>query len=273
MISAALLDLLACPDCHDTLVEGDGVLRCTSCDRTYPIRDGRPVFIDDPDSVEIRPVDHISNSINDDVEQWIAGHDGFVLHLGAGATDVRFDNCVEGEYAIFRNTDVALDAHKLPFRDDAFAGVLTLNTFEHLRDPPTAAAELLRVMRPGADIWLQTAWLQPLHEAPVHFYGATEFGLREWFEGLDIEAVTVPGNMNPGFALSWITGEILGMVEHHLGPDVRAQLGSLTLDQVAEFWANPDYLGPFWASVVNIPEIAQRHAAAGFELRGRKPGA
>ena len=273
MNASALLDLLACTVCRSPLAESEGgaALRCTSCGHRFPVVEGRPVFIENPDEVEVRPPDHVSNALNDEIHAWISGRGGTVLHLGAGATDQRFDNCVEGEYAIFRNTDVALDAHRLPFCDNAFAGVLTLNTFEHLRDPPAAAAELRRVMRPGAEIWLQTAWLQPLHEAPVHFYGATEFGLREWFDGFTIDAVTVPANMNPCYAVSWLASDLLGVIEHHLGPEERERFGQLTLAELREFWINRDYAGPVWSTTSRLPEIAQRQCSAGFELRARKP--
>jgi hypothetical protein len=40
-----------------------------------------------------------------------------------------------------------------------------------------AAAEILRVSKLSS-LAIHTAFLQPLHEAPLHFYNATEHGVR-----------------------------------------------------------------------------------------------
>ena len=83
------------------------------------------------------------------------------------------------------------DAHHLPFLDATFDAVVTFNTFEHLYDPPRAAAEIHRVLKPGGRLILQTAFLQPLHEPPHHYYNTTEFGLRRWFSDFEITRMHV----------------------------------------------------------------------------------
>ena len=47
-IDEIALRLLACPVCHATLswLDQESV-RCTGCERRYPIRDGLPVFLAD----------------------------------------------------------------------------------------------------------------------------------------------------------------------------------------------------------------------------------
>lgn len=46
-ISPDLLTMLACPVCHgNLLLEGDQI-RCTQCQRRYPIEDGIPVLLAD----------------------------------------------------------------------------------------------------------------------------------------------------------------------------------------------------------------------------------
>jgi len=259
--------LICCPDCRGTL---DDDLSCSGCGRVYPMVAGRPVFIGE--EVEIRPLDHMSNVASEEIVRWAAALGGPILHLGAGATPERIPNTVEAEYALFRNTDVAVDAHRLPFRDGAFTAVLTLNTFEHLRDPAQAASELRRVLRPGGELWLQTAWLQPLHEAPAHFYGATEYGVRAWFSGWDIDRIYVPGNMQPVEALSWMASDLLFLVGAHRGPEAQAAVASLPLLEVARGWADrASRTGPAWEVLRELPQDAARHLAAGWELRARAP--
>jgi len=40
-----LLELLACPACHGGLRQEGERLRCSSCGRRYPIREGIPVLL------------------------------------------------------------------------------------------------------------------------------------------------------------------------------------------------------------------------------------
>jgi uncharacterized protein YbaR (Trm112 family) len=49
MLSQELLNLIRCPACKGTLdySEAKQTLRCATCPRTYPIRDGIPVLLVD----------------------------------------------------------------------------------------------------------------------------------------------------------------------------------------------------------------------------------
>jgi SAM-dependent methyltransferase len=179
---------------------------------------------------------------------------------------------VEAEYSIFRHTDVVADAHHLPFRDACFDAVVTFNTFEHLHNPFQAAAEVYRVLKPGGRLMLQTAFLQPLHEPPYHFYNATEFGVRRWFEQFEITDLHVAGNFNPAFVLAWISNDVLAAVEYHLGADARRQLEGSSLGSWAAGWTDPaKRSGPLWELLFRLPELAQRSCAGGFHLEATRP--
>jgi uncharacterized protein YbaR (Trm112 family) len=42
------LSMLVCPVCHGTLAaEGNSSIRCTQCQRLYPIEDGIPILLAD----------------------------------------------------------------------------------------------------------------------------------------------------------------------------------------------------------------------------------
>jgi uncharacterized protein YbaR (Trm112 family) len=47
MIPADLLEILACPACRGAFTAEDHALRCVSCGRSYPIRDGIPILLVD----------------------------------------------------------------------------------------------------------------------------------------------------------------------------------------------------------------------------------
>jgi uncharacterized protein YbaR (Trm112 family) len=46
-LPAEILSRLACPVCHAGLVQQAGAIRCSQCQRTYPVQDGIPVLIAD----------------------------------------------------------------------------------------------------------------------------------------------------------------------------------------------------------------------------------
>jgi hypothetical protein len=134
-----------------------------------------------------------------------------------------------------------------------------------------AAGELFRVLKPGGSVRVQSAFLQPLHEEPAHFYNATEYGLRRWFSDFDITDCFVPTNMNPGRALSWIAVHMLWHIEQQEGHEVRDMLGETRLSQWARFWEAPNTRYGFLPVVFErLPESVRRHFSAGFELRGVK---
>jgi uncharacterized protein len=53
-ISQALLDILVCPVCKQpvTLRTDPPSLKCSACHRSYPIRDGLPIMLEDQATVE-----------------------------------------------------------------------------------------------------------------------------------------------------------------------------------------------------------------------------
>src|SRR4030095_4083558 len=165
--------LLACSTCRSELIATASLLRCANCGARFPIMDGIPVFLSDATEVATVPSAHTSNPMGAEFEEILARGDQRVLHLGAGSTERKYPGCIELEHKIFRHTDVVGDAHALPFRDSSFDWVFAFNVFEHLRDPARVAEEILRVLKPGGAFASHTAFLQPLHEAPRHFFNAT----------------------------------------------------------------------------------------------------
>jgi SAM-dependent methyltransferase len=206
-----------------------------------------------------QPSDEMLAALGDICGQW--------LHLGAGATRERFAKSVELETAIFRHTDIVGSADRLPFRDCSLGGALALNVFEHLAEPEASARELHRVLVPGAPLIVQTAFLQPLHADPLHFYNATESGIRRWFRQFRIDDLSVPPNLHPAYGLSWQASELLWGVN----PGLSTKLEILTIAELAAFWRDPSTRhGAAWGALLELPPERQRVLAAGFQLRATR---
>jgi SAM-dependent methyltransferase len=268
-----LIHLLRCPQCSgDHFAISVDELTCESCSTTYPIRQGVPIFVPNPNDIKIVPPDHVSNQISDDVINWLKGLDGYSLNIGAGASQTKIPTCIELEYSIFKTTDVVGDSHHLPFKDNTFEAVVAFNVFEHLYDPRQAAAEIFRVLKPGGKLIIRTAFLQPLHEEPFHYYNATKYGVMKWFSGFEIETCHVSGNFNPVFTLAWLSCDLLYWIEHTYGTETRRKFNKTTLSDWSKVWADPaQRKGFLWETMMGLPQQVQERFAAGFELEATKP--
>jgi SAM-dependent methyltransferase len=267
-LPAEHLALLRCPDCRGELHRDGGDeadMVCAQLHR-WPIVHGVPVFSDEGRDVAVRPLEHESHQPTPELLRHLEGATKPWLHLGAGASAVPIPNSIELETVVFKHTHVVGDVHRLPFADASLGGVLALNVFEHLSDPDRAAAELRRVLAPGAKVVIHTAFLQPLHADPYHFYNTTETGLRRWFQDFDIDAVTVPGNFNPGYAFSWMASDLL------FGSAENQSLANATVAQLSGFWRDPSTrVGPVWDAFQQLPDATQRILAAGFQMVATRP--
>lgn len=268
-----LIDLLSCPQCGgDDFSLDTAHLQCNSCLLSYPIVNGIPIFTNSPQETKVIPLEHTSNPPREGFLDWLEKLDGYSLNIGAGNTESKIPNCIELEYSIHKNTDIVADAHCLPFRNEVFDAVVSFNTFEHLQDPFTAAKEILRVLKPGGKVVIHTAFLQPLHEQPAHYYNATKYGLLNWFSQFDVKSCKVSKQFNPALTIAWLVSDILYFVGEFYGTQTREKLAQTTLEDCRKIWGNEDNrTGFLWETLLNLPQAIQEKFSAGFEVELTKP--
>jgi SAM-dependent methyltransferase len=110
------------------------------------------------------------------------------LDFGAGiknAQDIAL-NAVYLDAVHFPNVDVVNTAENLPLKSDAFDLVISQAVFEHLPNPCHTANEIFRVLKPGGKVLIETAFMQPLHADPSHYFNMTMEGLRRVVEKFEI---------------------------------------------------------------------------------------
>ena len=131
--------------------------------------------------------------------------DGLVLDCGSGLRSEYLINVINYEIVAYLSTDIIGVAEELPFADNTFDVVLSLNVLEHVRNPFKAASELIRVLKPNANLYCVVPFLQPLHGYPNHYYNMTAAGLKNLFsDRLDIRDHFVYKSGKPIHALRWI---------------------------------------------------------------------
>ncbi len=268
-----LLPILRCPITHLPLRrDGDGLSAGDGHPR-WAVVAGRPVLFPGMASPQIHPDQHLSNPLPDSARDLIRRSDGLVLNLSAGGTAEDLANVVETEAAIFRHTAVVADSHALPFVDGSFAAVVSMNAFEHYRDPKRAAREIFRVLRPGGTLLVRTAFLQPLHEAPWHFYNTTRYGLLEWFKAFETVAVHVSDNFTPSYAVAWLLSEAEAALRRDVSPDAAEAFLNAPVGRFVAFWRDEAARAdPLWTEFAKLSQATQEGLAAGFEYVGIKPG-
>lgn len=117
----------------------------------------------------------------------LGGVSGTILDVGAGLrpfAELLPGRTIALDHRPRPSIDVVGDAHRLPFGDATFDALVCTEVFEHLVDPPTAAAEMIRVLKPGGRLVLTTRFCFPLHERPADFWRFTPYTLARLFAPL-----------------------------------------------------------------------------------------
>jgi SAM-dependent methyltransferase len=111
----------------------------------------------------------------------LIGHvpaDGLILDCGGGDRRFGYGRIFNLEYIDLRLPDLFADGLALPFATDTFDLILSQAVLEHVPDPRLAADEMVRVLRPGGVIYVEAAFMQPLHTVPSHYMSLTPFGIK-----------------------------------------------------------------------------------------------
>lgn len=109
---------------------------------------------------------------------------GSVIDLGGGKKS-GYQNFFKGTYttasANYYDTDADINCDfekPLPIADNAYDGVLLINTLEHIYHCHELVSEAFRITRTGGDIVIAVPFLFPVHPSPSDFWRFTADTLR-----------------------------------------------------------------------------------------------
>jgi Methyltransferase domain len=209
-----LKDLLACPDCMAwTLELTPNQVRCTKCRARFETRAGTPFFVTPTDSIPSRLLEtNYTHPYSEDALKLVDQcAKGVVLDFGAGhpRPDCLRPHVLLHEAVHYNQIDVVSLTQRLPYRDNSFDAVISQAVFEHIPRPWEVAFELRRVLKPGGQIHIDTAFMQPFHSDPNHFFNMTIPGIREIFRSFREVRVGVKPYQLPTFGLRMQLGVML----------------------------------------------------------------
>ena len=129
------------------------------------------------------------------------------------------------------------------------------------------------MLKPGGWVFVRTAFLQPEHETPWHFYNCTRHGLERWFEGFDTERLHVSDNFNPSYALGWLASEAEQALAKDVSTEAAQAFSSAPIGSLVNYWRDESSrAAPIWQSFRQLSQSSQAMISAGFEYLGRRPG-
>lgn len=110
------------------------------------------------------------------------------LEIGGGADICDAPNLIKTDAFLYSTEiDFIADAHALPFADEMFSYVYSLAVFEHLHSPWIAADEIFRILKPGGQVYVLTAFMQHMHGYPDHYFNMTTSGLKRIFSNFEVK--------------------------------------------------------------------------------------
>lgn len=198
-------------------------------------------------------------------EQWTdlvrAAGGEVVLDLGSGNNPMKFDNLIKADTFALPNVDVVGLGESLPFRDGVFRTVFSGAVFEHLKDPFAAIGEVARVLRPRGEVYIETAFLQPVHAFPDHYYNMTLRGLERLCAGFERLDSGVRPHQAPSFMLRWVLQVWAAKL-----PDAEREdfLKATVADILAEY--SKDVFSKRWMTHFNRKDLEE--LAAGVYFHG-----
>jgi len=202
-----ILPLLRCILCSDSrFISRDEEIECRGCGHKYRVFNHIPLMTLEPEIALDYSDDMVVESCYSD--HWTnifqKGGPHPVLDLGAGNNPDYYPNLVKVEIFPFPNVDVVGFGEHLPFKSDIFEIVFSGAVLEHVKNPFQVIENIKRVLKAGGEIYVETAFLQPVHSFPDHFFNMTENGLKYLCADFEKIESGVHPHQAPAYALSWI---------------------------------------------------------------------
>ena len=277
-----LASVIACPACGEALGTDDRN-RCSSCLAPYNMIDNAFVFVRSEDEYVSRlstttPTNPYTTKAKDLIARF---KDQWLLDFGSGnpSPEELFANVIRFDVLHYQSVDVVSSYPRLPFQDNTFEHILSESVFEHLSDPFYAAGELWRVLKPGGWILIDTAFLQPFHADPNHYFNMTISGVRRVFQRFDEVEVGVGTHQTPAMTMNVLTQTFADLIKD---PESRLRFSEQFAADFAQFDSEMDWsrahimaAGVWYAGIKPLPngKPAKDQGAEAFKRMLHEGGA
>ncbi len=231
-------DTLLCPACRGSLDFEESIIRCTSCNKEYPLHGDVPIFVPDVQTHAVASHQHKKSTLRKVLKVFRAPHhsvyfntltpsygegkelktflqqhkDLKVLNIGSlsGNLSELHPHIINLDISYYTSVDIVADAHELPFKDGSIEVILFKNVLEHIRNPTKVMAEIERVLKPGGYLYIKLPFLQPFHAVPDDYQRYTQSGMKELLK--EYKELAFGISVGPASMLSWMLREYLAIL-------------------------------------------------------------
>lgn len=233
-VTERLRGKLACPDCRTPLDVGSTATEheCSGCGRRVWVREDRYDFggltVEEEKSdwlndakakakrrlgrfypLAMQALAPVYGDSGIDAFLRTFGDGALVCDLGCGTRN-RAGIVVGVDGYPYEGVSVVCNLEKLPFADDSVDGIISEAVLEHVPNPAAHVAEMRRVLRRGGRVLCYFPFMAAFHASPHDYSRLTRPGLRQLFDGWQVDAMKVAGGPTSG--LLWTFQEWLAMV-------------------------------------------------------------
>jgi SAM-dependent methyltransferase len=204
----------------------------------------------------------------------------WLLDAGGGARRIWLPNYVNVDIQKNKGmTNVVCDLHHLPLKDNSFDLVISEAVLEHVRSPWVVANELLRTTKPGGQIYVKVAFMQPVHNYPAHYFNMTKEGLISLFSDMTNFTILETGveeDQMPSYTIMFVLSNYLRSLFRKTGEktkDIEVFENKVYSKGLFAWISTRLYLGVFHLLKIfdtRINKEAAEKLAAGLFLLGRK---
>lgn len=214
-------DLLRCPCCGGRLCHSAELLECVNsdCASEFPVLNGVPILLNEANGLfdlqdnrkRLARRPNWRESIKNLVKRVVpnltvnvragrnfrrlaklledVGPDPLVLLIGAGTLgdgtgelkSNRRLELLETDVVVEERTQLACDAHFLPFANESFDCVVIQAVMEYLQDPFQCVSEIHRVLKRDGLVYSEAPFLLPVHGRDHDFMRFTQVGHRRLY--------------------------------------------------------------------------------------------
>ena len=263
-----ILPFLRCPKTNTKLTLSDGKLVSTA-GFTYPIVNGKPVLVINPQDYHLNPPseDKISQNItNFNVPEFIKNPNSRILHLGSGNVPSDDPRVISLDVLPCQYVDVVAEVEILPFSDDAFDYIESGAVFEHLYNPLKAIQEVKRVTKPLGLFRIDTAFMQSYHGFPQHYFNMTPQAIETFLvDDFILEESYVPDRASPLMSIVSLIERFIS----YLPKDEANEILNLSVKEMIGLMKSD--LGRKSRLLSSYSEYAINSMAASYVVLARKP--
>lgn len=102
---------------------------------------------------------------------------------------------------------IIADLHEIPLKDASCDAAVLLHVLEHVRSPGTVLAEVTRVMKPGAKVFISVPFVHEVHHAPNDHFRFTRYALEDLLRSTGLTPLSIKPSGGYFRALSHVLGQ------------------------------------------------------------------